>query len=103
MASPDLESNRFEVSVDLSGPIRANRFSLRKKKTLIFQGKTLRVDSACADCQCPGFLVLGAAPAPASTFVSEPQIVPLGYAQHMFLQHRRAHTDILRIDLPENG
>ena len=26
----------------------------------------------CAD--CPGFLVLGAAPAPASTFVSEPQI-----------------------------
>ena len=34
------------------------------------------VDSACAD--CPGFWVLGAAPAPASTFVSEPQIVPLG-------------------------
>ena len=32
------------------------------------------VDSACAD--CPGFL--GAAPASASTFVSEPQIVPLG-------------------------
>ena len=33
------------------------------------------VASACAD--CPGCLVLGAAPAPASTFVSEPQIVPL--------------------------
>ena len=39
------------------------------------QGKTPWVDSACAD--CPGFLVLGAAPAPASTFASEPQIVPL--------------------------
>ena len=39
------------------------------------QEKTPWVDSACAD--CPGFLVLGAAPAPASTFVSEPQIVPL--------------------------
>ena len=34
------------------------------------------VDSACAD--CPGLLVLCAAPAPASTFVSEPQIVLLG-------------------------
>ena len=33
------------------------------------------VDSACAD--CPGFLVLGAAPAPASTFISEPQIARL--------------------------
>ena len=33
------------------------------------------VDSASAD--CPGFLVLGAAPAPASTFVSELQIVLL--------------------------
>ena len=32
----------------------------------------------CAD---SGFLVLGAAPPPASTFVSEPQIVPLG--QHL--------------------
>ena len=33
---------------------------------------------ACAD--CPGFLVLGSAPAPApaSTLVSDPQIVPLG-------------------------
>ena len=39
-------------------------------------GKDPWVDSACAD--CPGFLVPGAAPAPASTFVSEPQIVPLG-------------------------
>ena len=35
------------------------------------------VASACAD--CPGFLVLGASPAPASTLVSEPQIVPLGW------------------------
>ena len=34
------------------------------------------VDSACAD--CPGFRVLSAAPAPASTFISEPQTVPLG-------------------------
>ena len=32
--------------------------------------------STCAD--RPGFLVLGSAPAPASTFVSEPQIAPLG-------------------------
>ena len=40
------------------------------------QGKTPWVDSARAD--CPGLLVLGAAPAPASTFLSEPQIVPLG-------------------------
>ena len=30
------------------------------------QGKTAWLDSACAD--CPGFLILGAAPAPASTF-----------------------------------
>ena len=41
-----------------------------------FQGKAPWVDSACAD--CPGFLVLGSAPALASTFSSEPQIVPLG-------------------------
>ena len=39
------------------------------------QGKTPWVESTCAD--RPGFLVLGAAPAPASTVVSEPQIVPL--------------------------
>ena len=38
------------------------------------QGKTPWVDPTCAD--SPGFLVLGAAPAPASSFVSEPQIVP---------------------------
>ena len=31
---------------------------------IMFQGKTPWVDSACAD--CPGFVVLGAAPAPAS-------------------------------------
>ena len=79
--------------------------------------KLFRVDSACA--HCPGFLVL-AAPAPASTSVSEPQIVPLASillhepldicldllpaaplppvqkrdAQHMFLQHRGAHTEL---------
>ena len=46
------------------------------------QGKTPWVDSACGD--CPAFLVLGAAPALASTFVSEPQIVPLG--QHFALR-----------------
>ena len=40
------------------------------------QGKTPWVDPACA--ACPGFLVVRAAPALASTFVSEPQIVPLG-------------------------
>ena len=40
-----------------------------------FQGNTPWVAPACAD--CPGFLVLGSAPAPASTLVSEPQIVPL--------------------------
>ena len=28
-------------------------------------------------CDCPGFLGLGSAPAPASTLVSEPQVVPL--------------------------
>ena len=33
------------------------------------------VAPACAD--CPGFLVLGAAPAPASTLVSEPPVVPM--------------------------
>ena len=43
-----------------------------------FKENTPRVASACAD--CPGFLVLGAAPAPASTLVSEPQIVPPGLA-----------------------
>ena len=42
----------------------------------IFQGSTPWVAPACAD--CPGFLVLGSAPAPASTLVSDPQIVPLG-------------------------
>ena len=41
-----------------------------------YSGKDPLCCSACAD--CPGFLVLGAAPAPASTLVSEPQIVPLG-------------------------
>ena len=46
-----------------------------KKAQNFSQGKTPRVDPACAD--CPGFLVLGDAPAPASTFASEPQIVPL--------------------------
>ena len=39
-------------------------------------GNTPWVAPVCAD--CPGFLVLGSAPAPASTFVSEPQIVRLG-------------------------
>ena len=42
------------------------------------QGKTPLVDSACAD--CPGFGVLGVAPAPASTFVSEPQDSSAGLA-----------------------
>ena len=45
-------------------------------KVSLLEKGPLWVDSACAD--CPGFLVLGAAPAPASTFVLEPQIVPLG-------------------------
>ena len=50
-------------------------------KKLIFvlflnSGKDPWVDSACAD--CPGFGVLGAAPALASTLVLERQIVPLG-------------------------
>ena len=40
------------------------------------QGNTPWVAPACAD--CPGFRVLGSAPAPAATLVSEPQIVPLG-------------------------
>ena len=83
------------------------------------QGNTPWVAPACAD--CPGFLALGSAPAPASTLVSEPRIVPLGYAfalralghcldllpaapppplqkrdaQHMFLQHRGTHADLL--------
>ena len=42
---------------------------------VISSGKDPWVDPACAD--CPGFLVLSAAPAPASTSVSEPQIVHL--------------------------
>ena len=82
-----------------------------------FSAKSPWVASACAD--CPGFLVLGAPPAPASTLVSEPQIVPLGWhfalralghcldllpaappppvqkrdAQHKFLQHRGARAE----------
>ena len=40
------------------------------------QEKSPWVDSACPD--CPGFLVLDVAGAPVSTFVSEPQIAPLG-------------------------
>ena len=40
------------------------------------KGNTLWVAPACAD--CPGFLVLDSAPAPASTFISELQIAPLG-------------------------
>ena len=39
------------------------------------QRKTPWVDSACAN--CPGILVLGTAPASASTFVLGPQIAPL--------------------------
>ena len=58
-------------------------FGLRK-----VQGKT---DSACAD--CPGFLVLGAAPAPASTFVSEPQIVPC--AGILLHGHLEVYLDLL--------
>ena len=44
--------------------------------SLVSQGNTPWVAPACAD--CPGFLVLGSAPAPASTLVSEPRIVPPG-------------------------
>ena len=44
------------------------------KLSLFFQGNTPWVAPACAD--CPGFLVLVSAPAPATTLVSEPQIVP---------------------------
>ena len=40
------------------------------------QGNTPWVAPACADCL--GFPVLGSAPAPAATMVSEPQIVSLG-------------------------
>ena len=45
------------------------------KKPLKIQGNTPWVAPACAD--CPDFLVLGSAPAPTATLVSEPQIVPL--------------------------
>ena len=38
------------------------------------QGNTPWVAPACAD--CPGFLVVGSAPAPASTLASEPRNVP---------------------------
>ena len=48
-----------------------------RKESHFYQGKTPWVGWACAD--CPGFLVLSAAPASASTFVSEPQILPLGW------------------------
>ena len=40
-----------------------------------FQAKTPWVAPACAD--CPDFQVLGSASALASTFISEPQFVPL--------------------------
>ena len=43
----------------------------------VCQGNTPWVVSACAD--CPGFLVLGAAPAPAGTWSREPQTVLLGW------------------------
>ena len=43
-----------------------------------YQGNAPWVAPACAD--CPGFLVLGSAPAPTATLVSEPQIVPLASA-----------------------
>ena len=46
-----------------------------KRSHCQIQGKTAWVDPACAD--CPGFVVLGAAPAPGSTSVSEPQIAHL--------------------------
>ena len=62
----------------LSGPYVKLRFQIANSNRSSHRrnhGKTPWVDSTCAD--CPGFLVLGAAPAPASTFVSEPQIVRL--------------------------
>ena len=81
------------------------------------QGNTPWVAPACAD--CPGFLVLVSAPAPATTLVSKPQIVPwasillygpLGIAwvccpqlphhpckngthSTMFLEHKGAHAE----------
>ena len=83
------------------------------------QEKTPWVAPACAD--CPGFLVLGSAPAPASTWSRILRLYPwassllygaLGQiawiccpqlprhvqkrdAQHMFLQHRGAHAECI--------
>ena len=68
-ASPDPHLKQFSSNISLL------HVKTREEKTYT-QGKTPWVDSVCAD--CPGFLVLGAAPAPASTFVSKPQILPLG-------------------------
>ena len=95
------------------------------------QENTPWVASACAD--CPGFLVLGAAPDPASTWslslrlftcasillygpldicldllpAASPPPVQKRDAQHMFLQHRGAHAEVLywisfslRMDFP---
>ena len=60
----------------MAGSLQQNARALMVRASSPIRQRPPGVDPACAD--CPGFLVLGAAPAPASTFVSEPQIVPLG-------------------------
>ena len=84
--SGDLELRWPGDSQRESGRIRAIR-SAKKNKNFFPDVQATRANRlnqrntpwgapACAD--CPGFLVLGAAPAPASTSVPEPQIVVLG-------------------------
>ena len=64
-------------TIFLSAPPKAKKKNYcRLAVSEIFSGKYPWFAPSRAE--CPGFLVLGSAPAPASTLVSEPQIVPLG-------------------------
>ena len=63
-----------------------------------FQGNAAWVAPACAD--CPVFLVLGSAPAPASTLVLEPQIDPVGPGL-AFCSTGRGSLDIAWICCPQ--
>ena len=73
-----LELKPFVLKGKVLGENSEKVRSVKNSETILpfYRGNTPWVAPACAE--CPGFLVLGSALAPASTLVSEPQIVPLG-------------------------
>ena len=69
-ATPDYDNRRRKLLLTLFDDF----FALRVCPPRL-RGNTPWVAPACA--HCPGFLVLGSAPSPTATLVSEPRIVPL--------------------------